>query len=75
MADSTLDAQGLKCPVPIAKIAVEIKNLEVGQTLEVKANDRMFGKDVQAYCRVSRHTLESLEDTDGVFTAVIKKTA
>jgi len=74
MSDAVVDARGLKCPIPIAKISGVMKKLESGQILEVMANDRAFGRDVQAFCRVSGNQLESLDETDGEFKAVIKKT-
>ena len=73
MADYVVDARGLKCPVPIARISGEMKKLQPGQTLEVTANDKAFGRDVQAFCRVSGNPLISLTDEDGVFTVIIKK--
>lgn len=73
MSDETVDARGLKCPIPIAKISGAIKKMEPGSVLEVLANDRAFGRDVQAFCRVSGNLLESLEENDGEFKALIKK--
>ena len=73
MADEAIDAKGLKCPVPIARISGAMKKMEAGQTLEVTANDRAFGRDVEAFCRVSGNILESLDENGGVFTAIVKK--
>ncbi len=73
MVDATLDAKGLQCPMPIAQISGEIKKLESGQMLEVTADDPAFGEDVKAFSRVSGNELESLEEVEGVFTAIIKK--
>ena len=38
-ADETLDCVGLYCPMPIANTANKLKKLEVGQVLEVLADD------------------------------------
>ena len=38
-ADATLDATGKLCPIPIIWTAERIKDLEVGQVLEVLATD------------------------------------
>ena len=73
MPDSVIDAIGLQCPMPIAKISSGIKKLNSGQTVEIKADDPAFEEDVRAFCRVSGNELESLVEADGVFTCVIKK--
>ncbi|HEX9206979.1 MAG TPA: sulfurtransferase TusA family protein, partial [Steroidobacteraceae bacterium] len=39
MADQTLDAKGLNCPLPILKAKKAIMALPVGGTLEVLATD------------------------------------
>ena len=74
MFDDTIDAIGLQCPMPIAKISTGIKGLEAGQIIQVKADDPAFGEDVRAFCRVSGHELINLTEEDEVFTAEIKKT-
>jgi len=73
MADSQIDAIGLQCPMPIARISADIKKLESGQTVEVKADDPAFEEDVRAFCRVSGNNLEQIEEIDGIYTAIIKK--
>ena len=34
-AEKTLDAKGLKCPMPVVKTSKEIKDVSVGGVLEV----------------------------------------
>lgn len=73
MSDVMLNLQKLKCPMPIVHISKELKKINSGQTLEVKADDPAFGEDVKAFCRVSGNNLESFIDKDGIFTVVIQK--
>ena len=73
MADVTIDARGLQCPIPIAKISARMFEMNSGQILEIMADDLPFSQDVQAYCEVSGNELVSLEECGNCFTAIIKK--
>ena len=37
--DRTVDARGMQCPLPILKAKKELKEIEIGQVLEVLSND------------------------------------
>jgi len=39
MADQTLDAQGLNCPLPILKTKKALQKMDEGQVLEVLSTD------------------------------------
>lgn len=73
MPNIVVDARGLRCPIPIAKISAKITHLQPGDLLEILADDHPFVKDVMAYCEVSGNELVSLEESNGAYKAVIKK--
>jgi len=50
MADQTLDAKGLNCPLPILKTKKMIKGMSSGQVLEVLATDPGSVADMAAFC-------------------------
>ena len=65
MADATLDAKGLNCPLPILKAKKALKELSNGQTLEILATDPGAVADFEAFCRTTGNKLvESGEDGD-----------
>jgi tRNA 2-thiouridine synthesizing protein A len=73
MDKMVLDAQGLMCPMPIVKLAKKIKEMKVGETLELIADDVGSKEDVPAWCkRTGNELLESREE-NGVFHYLIKK--
>jgi len=72
MADTTLDAQGLACPMPIVKLTKAVRELTAGDTITVIADDPGFEPDIQAWVEAQGHELTSLSEADGIFTAVIK---
>lgn len=60
-ADATLDATGKLCPIPIIWTAARMKDLSVGQVLEVLATDEAILDDLPAWCRVTGHELLGFE--------------
>ena len=75
MADQTLDAKGLNCPLPILKAKKAIMALPAGGTLEVLATDPGAVKDFAAFSRTTGHEIIE-QSTDGnVFRFVLKRKA
>ncbi len=75
MADETLDAKGLNCPLPILRAKKALNKLEQGQTLEILATDPGAVKDFEAFCRTTGNELvESNQDGD-VYSFLIKRTS
>ncbi len=75
MADETLDAKGLNCPLPILRAKKALNKLEADKTLEILATDPGSVKDFEAFCRTTGNTLiESNQDGD-VYSFLIKKTS
>ena len=50
-ADDTLDCIGLYCPMPIANTAKKLRELEVGQVLEVLADDPAAEADIRSLAK------------------------
>jgi TusA-related sulfurtransferase len=71
MAETTLDAQGLACPMPIVKLTKAVKTLAAGDSITVLADDPGFDPDIRAWVEARGYELASLEEAGGVFTAVI----
>jgi TusA-related sulfurtransferase len=72
MADRTLDASGLRCPMPLLKTKLELNSMAPGQELEVIATDSGSARDIPAFLRLSAHELVSSSEQGGCFTFVIK---
>ncbi len=73
-ADETLDCIGLYCPMPIANTANKLKGLEVGQVLEILADDEGIKEDMPAWCRTTGHELVGMEEEAGQYKVYVKKT-
>jgi tRNA 2-thiouridine synthesizing protein A len=68
-----LDAQGLKCPLPVLRARKAIKSVEIGAGLTVLSTDPASTKDFKAFCEQTGHELLSSSESDGVFTFVLRR--
>lgn len=75
MADATLDAKGLNCPLPILRAKKALKDLPTGGTLEIQATDPGAVKDFEAFCRTTGNELMETHQEGNVYFFTIKHTA
>ena len=74
MADVTVDARGLQCPMPVIKAAQAIGGIESGQTIELIATDRGSLSDIPAWAGDMGHSLkEQFEDSGPEFHFIVEK--
>jgi tRNA 2-thiouridine synthesizing protein A len=74
--DSTLDATGLLCPLPVLKARRALRAVPAGGTLEVLATDPGATKDFEHFCRTTGCTLvEQSESAEGVLRFLLRKPA
>jgi tRNA 2-thiouridine synthesizing protein A len=71
--ESTLDAQGLKCPMPVVKTSKEIKNISVGGVLEILATDPGSMADITAWTKSTGNELLKAEKDGDVFKFYIRR--
>jgi tRNA 2-thiouridine synthesizing protein A len=72
-ADVKLDCFGLLCPVPIIQTAKKIKEMKVGQVLEIVSTDEGIRADMPAWCKMSGQEFLGLEEEAGIFHVYVKK--
>lgn len=75
MADHTLDAKGLNCPLPILKAKKALKEVPAGGTLEVLSTDPGSVADFEAFCRQTGNELLEQTTDDSTYRFLIKKAA
>lgn len=56
-ADHTLDAQGLRCPEPVMMVRKTVRNMSLGETLLIVADDPATTRDIPGFCRFMEHEL------------------
>jgi tRNA 2-thiouridine synthesizing protein A len=69
----TLDLKGLSCPLPIAKTARAVRDLQPGELIEVFATDPGSVADFGAWAKATGNALVETAQEGGVYRFVIKK--
>lgn len=57
-----VDATGLRCPVPVGRLAAAVADVEVGTHVTLLATDPASRVDVPVWCRLHRHRLVAAEE-------------
>ncbi|MBT3362859.1 MAG: sulfurtransferase TusA family protein [Chloroflexi bacterium] len=73
-ADQSLDCMGLYCPMPIYETSMKIKELKVGEVLEVIADDQGIIKDMPAWAETTGNEFLGFEDDGEEIKVYVKKT-
>ena len=72
-ADVKLDCYGLLCPVPIIETARKIKEIKVGEVLEVVSTDKGIKEDMPAWCRQTGQEYLGLEEEGEIMKVYVRK--
>lgn len=73
MADQTLDAKGLNCPLPILKAKKSLNTMQPGQILAIEATDPGSAKDFESFCKQTGNELVKASEANGVYFYEIRK--
>jgi tRNA 2-thiouridine synthesizing protein A len=60
-----LDTLGMRCPLPVVKIAVKATDMKPGDILEILGDCPTFEKDVLTWCKRLERDVLSVEDEGG----------
>jgi TusA-related sulfurtransferase len=72
-ADVVVDCLGLFCPEPILRTRLAIDSAEVGQIIEVIADDPSAENDIKAWAKHTGHEILKIDKVDGEFHFFIRK--
>ena len=72
-ADYQLDALGLRCPEPVMMVRLKIREMNVGETLAVTADDHSTTRDIPSFCRFMGHELVDSQSSKSPYQYMIKK--
>ena len=71
--DRSLDCIGLYCPEPVFRTRLALDDLQVGQVLEITADDPAAEEDIKRLVRRLGHEILELESDGGEVRFLIKK--
>jgi tRNA 2-thiouridine synthesizing protein A len=72
-ADKTIDCQHLLCPTPILRVSKAIKEVEIGQTLLMLADDPGAKPDMDTWTRRMGHELVGFEQEGRLMRFLVKR--
>ncbi len=72
--DKTLDCTGMLCPMPVVKTKKAMKQMEIGEVLEMISTDAGSMPDMHAWAKQTQHELLDAKDEGDKFRFLIKKT-
>ncbi|MFV0477418.1 MAG: sulfurtransferase TusA [Parahaliea sp.] len=73
--DHQLDTRGLYCPEPVMMLHNIIRDIAVGEVVEVLATDPSTQRDIPKFCSFLGHSLLAREAADGEFRYYLQKVA
>lgn len=71
--DAVLDCLGLYCPEPVFRTRLKLDQIEIGQVLEVTADDPAAEEDLKRLAKRLGHEIVNLESYDDQIKILIKK--
>jgi len=71
--DVVQNSIGQLCPMPIAFMAKNMRKMEIGQVLEIQADDEGAHADIPAWCEQTGNEFLGQEDASGFVKYYVKK--
>jgi len=68
-----IDALGRKCPIPIIMLAERIREVPVGETIAVLADDPAAKTDVPAWCTMKSHEFVAIAELPSGWSLLIRR--
>ena len=65
MTQVDVDARGLRCPLPVIRLATAAKSAAAGTVIIVLATDPAARHDIPAWCRMRDHELREMTEVTG----------
>lgn len=71
--DHILDASGLHCPEPVMLLHNKIRDIAVGESLQLIATDPSTERDIPRFCTFLGHELLEQEACGGTYRYLLRK--
>ncbi len=68
-----VDARGTVCPVPIVRAQEAMRQVEVGETIEIIADDPAIEHDLPAWCRSHGHEIVASRREGGRYVYRVRR--
>ncbi len=64
LANHTIDAKGLKCPMPVIKLQQQVRKSQDGELIAIECTDPSAEQDIASWAKVNKHHIQSVQQTD-----------
>jgi tRNA 2-thiouridine synthesizing protein A len=71
--DKELDCMDMICPLPVLRTKKALADMQTGQVLRIKANDRGAEQDIPMFAKQTGNELISTEKHQDYFTFYLKR--
>ena len=71
--DRQIDCTGLFCPMPIVKTREAMKQMAIGQLLQMLSDDPASEADMKSWAQITGNELVHVARDDGVFRFLVRK--
>ena len=71
--DTQLDTTGLFCPEPVMLLHNKVRDVSIGEVIEVLATDPSTQRDIPKFCTFLGHELLLSEEKDNNYRYLIRK--
>jgi tRNA 2-thiouridine synthesizing protein A len=72
-AEETLDARGLRCPVPVIRMEAALRRLAPGARLTIIADDPVAAVDIPHFAEAAGHGCRSVPAEPGVCVFLVTR--
>jgi len=73
MVEMLIDAQFMKCPLPVLRAQKALRDMPAGAKLRVLATDPECVGDFRDFCKVNGHALVGTSEIKGVYSFTIRR--
>ncbi len=60
----TIDAKGLKCPMPVIKLQQQVRKSQAGELIAIECTDPTAEQDIASWAKVNKHIIQNVQQTD-----------
>jgi len=71
--DHILDATGLYCPEPVMLLHNKVRDIPVGETVQILATDPSTTRDIPRFCHFLGHELLQQEHSEKTYRYLLRK--
>ncbi len=75
MGERLIDAQFMKCPLPVLRAARALRAMAAGEKLRILATDPEALVEFRDFCKQTGHALVATSEVSGVFSFTIRRKA